>query len=392
MNYTNEGQEQRVSKVGSKLYWYGAGSEILAETDASGNTTAEYIFFGGKRVAMLPAGSTAQFYVEDSLGTSRIVTTNTGVVCYDADFYPYGGERPYINSCTQNNYKFEGKERDVETSIGPGNTNGNDDFGARYYSNRFGRWLSADWSNVPVPVPYANLTNPQTLNLYAMVADDPESFADLDGHIATFMYQLANPEAGAWDPSIAEAMSDQYGLTREEFNLLMGVEPASQQPAPTQAQNPLQQVVSAVNGIINTLPNGQAVSGAEISKQINDAAKSSGGLSPEAQQIVSNMSTVTKNVETKKKGKEPETTINIVNKAKQLDISVAKGVNVHAGQTMSFRYSSSGGTITWDKFNGFGITLAGMPLVEGVRIGPNGIQARVGVSIIAKWVDVSTGQ
>jgi len=70
--------------------------------------------------------------------------------------------------------KFEGKERDTET--------GNDDFGARYYSNRFGRWLSADWSSVPVPVPYANLSNPQTLNLYAMVSDDPESSADLDGH------------------------------------------------------------------------------------------------------------------------------------------------------------------------------------------------------------------
>jgi hypothetical protein len=37
---------------------------------------------------------------------------------------------------------------------------------------------------VPVPVPYANLTNPQTLNLYSMVSDDPESFADLDGHEA----------------------------------------------------------------------------------------------------------------------------------------------------------------------------------------------------------------
>jgi hypothetical protein len=34
----------------------------------------------------------------------------------------------------------------------------------------------------PPPVPYANLTNPQTLNLYAMVSDNPESFADLDGH------------------------------------------------------------------------------------------------------------------------------------------------------------------------------------------------------------------
>ena len=70
--------------------------------------------------------------------------------------------------------RCKGKERDTET--------GNDDFGARYYTSRFGRWLSADWSNVPVAVPYANLTNPQTLNLYSMVSDDPESFADLDGH------------------------------------------------------------------------------------------------------------------------------------------------------------------------------------------------------------------
>src|SRR2546427_7168133 len=125
---------------------------------------------------MLPVSGNPIYYVEDLLGTSRVMTTNTGVVCYDADFYPYGGERaPYTNTCTQNNYKFEGKERDTET--------GNDDFGARYYSNRFGRWLSADWSAVPVPVPYANFTNPQTLNLYSMVADDPESFADLDGHV-----------------------------------------------------------------------------------------------------------------------------------------------------------------------------------------------------------------
>jgi RHS repeat-associated protein len=173
VNYLYDGDGRRVAKVGSKLYWYGSGGEILAETDASGNTLNEYIFFGGKRVALLPNGGSAQYYVEDLLGSSRVITTNAGVVCYDADFYPYGGESAYTNTCPQN-YKFEGKERDAETL--------NDDFGARYYSWRFGRWLSADWSSVPVPVPYANLTNPQTLNLYAMVADDPESFADLDGH------------------------------------------------------------------------------------------------------------------------------------------------------------------------------------------------------------------
>ena len=179
-----DGDGRRVYKSSGKLYWYGAGSEILAETDGSGTVTTEYVYFGGRRIAMLPAGGSPQYYVEDFLGSSRVVTQSNGVVCYDADFTPFGGDISYTNSCpAQNNYKFEGKERDTET--------GNDDFGARYYTWRFGRWLSADWSSVPVAVPYANLSNPQTLNLYAMVADDPESFADLDGHCGE-----GGPEAG----------------------------------------------------------------------------------------------------------------------------------------------------------------------------------------------------
>jgi RHS repeat-associated protein len=119
------------------------------------------VFFGGKRIAMRNVSSgTVYYYEDDMLGSARtIVQAGQTSPCYDADFYPFGGERIVTNTCTQN-YKFEGKERDTET--------GNDDFGARYYTSRLGRWLSADWSAVPAPVPYANLTNPQTLNLYAM--------------------------------------------------------------------------------------------------------------------------------------------------------------------------------------------------------------------------------
>ncbi len=120
-------------------------------------------------------GPGVYYYIDDVLGSSRtIVQDGQTSACYEADFYPFGGERDINVSCVQN-YKFEGKERDPETQ--------NDDFGARYYSNRFGRWLSADWSSVPEPVPYANLSNPQTLNLYGMVSDNPETFADLDGHL-----------------------------------------------------------------------------------------------------------------------------------------------------------------------------------------------------------------
>jgi RHS repeat-associated protein len=175
VNYTYDGDGNRLQKSSGKIYWYGAGTEILDESDLSGNFTNEYVFFAGKRVAMrnITAG-TLCYYTEDMLGSSRtMVQAGQTSVCYDADFTPFGTERDVTDTCSQN-YKYEGKERDTETN--------NVDFGARYYSFRFGRWLSADWSSVPAPVPYANLSNPQTLNLYGMVHDNPETFADLDGH------------------------------------------------------------------------------------------------------------------------------------------------------------------------------------------------------------------
>lgn len=194
VSYTYDGDGDRVEKSSDKIYWYGAGSEILDESDASGNFTNEYVFFGGKRIAMRNVSTgTIYYYAEDMLGSSRtIVQAGQTSPCYDADFYPFGGERDIINTCTQN-YKFEGKERDTET--------GNDDFGARYYSSRVGRWLSADWSAVPEPVPYANLTNPQTLNLYGMVGDNPETFADLDGHDPA--YENGGGGSGGTPPNAA---------------------------------------------------------------------------------------------------------------------------------------------------------------------------------------------
>ena len=67
-----------------------------------------------------------------------------------------------------------GKERDAES--------GNDYFGARYYSSSMGRWLSPDWSAKVEPVPYAKLDNPQSLNLYVYVLNNPLGSIDIDGH------------------------------------------------------------------------------------------------------------------------------------------------------------------------------------------------------------------
>jgi RHS repeat-associated protein len=69
-----------------------------------------------------------------------------------------------------------GKERDTKS--------GNDYFGARYYASSMGRFLSPEWGESPMPVPYANFTNPQTLNLYAYVSNNPLRRNDPTGHAA----------------------------------------------------------------------------------------------------------------------------------------------------------------------------------------------------------------
>jgi len=68
-----------------------------------------------------------------------------------------------------------GKERDTES--------GNDYFGARYYASSMGRWLSPDWSAKIMPVPYAKLDDPQSLNLYAYLMNNPLGGVDADGHV-----------------------------------------------------------------------------------------------------------------------------------------------------------------------------------------------------------------
>jgi hypothetical protein len=57
-------------------------------------------------------------------------------------------------------------------------------------SSSMGRFLSPDWSAIPWAVPYSDLTNPQSLNLYVYGANNPLRFRDLDGH----MHQECAPD------------------------------------------------------------------------------------------------------------------------------------------------------------------------------------------------------
>ena len=134
----------------------------------------EYLYLGNQRVARALNFGSSYYYYADYLGTSRASADENGNKCYDADYFPWGGEQyVFTNTCSQN-YKFTGKERDPDMGI--------DDFGARFYKNTMARFYSPDWSATVEPVPYARLNNPQSLNLYTYVLDNPLSFRDADGH------------------------------------------------------------------------------------------------------------------------------------------------------------------------------------------------------------------
>jgi RHS repeat-associated protein len=116
--------------------------------------------------------TTTNYYHGDHLGSQRLMTSVNGYPVWSSTFLPFGQEwNPQI---TVNHYKFTGKERDSESGL--------DNFGARYNSSQYGRFMTPDWSAKPMGVPYADMTDPQSLNLYSYVRNNPLNQIDPTGH------------------------------------------------------------------------------------------------------------------------------------------------------------------------------------------------------------------
>jgi RHS repeat-associated protein len=189
-------------------YILGPGNEQLAELAWSGGVPTPAhtnVWAGGQLAATYsnadPINFTAgilYFHLTDWLGTLRVLTDQSGNLAQTCDSLPFGdGE-----SCptTPTEYLFTGKERDTES--------GNDYFGARYYASTMGRFLSPDWSAKEDPVPYANLDDPQSLNLYAYVRNNPLSRSDPDGHELLSANLLPHLDVSQFT-SVHEKLSDE---------------------------------------------------------------------------------------------------------------------------------------------------------------------------------------
>ncbi len=145
----------------------------LTEITGSGFWDHSNVFMNGILFGTYKS-SHLYFGLNDWLGTRRAeVSSSCATTTYSN--LPFGTALVTTGGCPYTTEQhFTGKERDSDS--------GNDYFGARYYTSNMGRFLSPDWSAKIMPIPYAKVDDPQSLNLYAYVRNNPLSRTDADGH------------------------------------------------------------------------------------------------------------------------------------------------------------------------------------------------------------------
>jgi RHS repeat-associated protein len=133
--------------------------------EVKGGETIKYIFAGNLRVAQVK-GTTRSFFHKDHLGSSTVMTDASGAVIESTEYAPFGSQRVHTGTNTSD-YRYTDQELDAE--------NGLYNYNARLYDPFIGRFISAD---TIVPQPY----NPQSLNRYSYVLNNPLIYIDPSGH------------------------------------------------------------------------------------------------------------------------------------------------------------------------------------------------------------------
>jgi RHS repeat-associated protein len=224
--YDADGRRVRRSAGSGAAVWqvYGMGGELLAEyapSAAPASPQKEYGYRGGELLVTAEAGGAGPHWlVADHLGTPRMVLDRTGSLAgvRRHDYLPFGEEvasdptwrttgRGYVADSVRQ--QFTGHERDDETGL---------DFAqARHYASGQGRFTSID----PVMMASERIADPQQINLYGYVRNNPLKFVDPTGEKATVTVTVNNQEKTATvtiEASFAVYAAAGQGVTQQQLN------------------------------------------------------------------------------------------------------------------------------------------------------------------------------
>ena len=162
-NYAYDAEGRRVSNGTYEFLYDLSGRAVTQFLTSNGVPSHEMIYAGGRHLATYSAAVTS-FMHADWLGTKRLMTTMAGTNAVTCTGLPFG-----------DGLNCQGNDRDLNEFTGDihDSESNTEHTWFRQMSAIEGRWLRPD--------PYLgsiNLTNPQSLNRYGYVINNPLSFID----------------------------------------------------------------------------------------------------------------------------------------------------------------------------------------------------------------------
>jgi RHS repeat-associated protein len=153
---------KQIKPDNSKTLYVGGIYEV--EYDSGGSVAGTKTYYpaaGAMRV-----DTTVYYVLKDHLGSASVMTDASGAVVGENRYYPFGETR-LTTGAMHTDKLFTGQRQITELGIYH--------YQARFYSPKLGRFLSAD-TIIPDP------TNPQHLNRFSYVTNNPLRYTDPTGH------------------------------------------------------------------------------------------------------------------------------------------------------------------------------------------------------------------
>ena len=192
--YVYDAFNQRIhvqTSAGTTEYIYDyAGRRVSSWISPNNQANEGRIYWDGQLVAHRSLEALTYFDHEDTLGTQRIRTNYAGWTASSYLSLPWGdGYTATVNNAggDQDNLHFSGLERDAES--------GTEHAQFRNYTSNQGRWLAPDQYTGSY-----DATNPQSMNRYAYVLNNPMSLLDPSG-LFTLPTGPCDPDVSACDPA-----------------------------------------------------------------------------------------------------------------------------------------------------------------------------------------------
>ncbi len=165
--YDSDGNRIRKSdKIKNETILY-INQNFLRVINTTGTFDTIYYYADSQLIARKDPDGKKYFYHPDHLGSTTLVTNESGAVVEDTNYKPFG--EPLYDA--KSRYLYTGKERDSESGLMY--------YGARYYSPVIGKFIQPDTELQEYE--YA----PQSMNRYSYVTNNPYKYVDPTGKWAS---------------------------------------------------------------------------------------------------------------------------------------------------------------------------------------------------------------